>query len=186
MTFKRQPPAAQKDAAEPQPPLKIDPTNIHSKANSKTKEAAVKEMQKPEISIFDGYEYGGAKEVVVKAMQKRLEGSWQCVSTHANGGKDVSDVIHTIKGDEWDNTLGLRVVNRGTYKLVNLNTSPKQIDYVYEAGELKGKTLKGIFMLDGDSLIVAFGADARPKVFFTEKGDPDPLVVRQFRRQQAK
>jgi hypothetical protein len=31
---------------------------------------------------------------------------------------------------------------------------------------------------------VAFGADARPQVFFTEKGDPDTLVVRQFRRQQ--
>jgi RNA polymerase sigma factor (sigma-70 family) len=138
---------------------------------------------KPEISIFDPFD-GEVKEVVVKEMQKRLEGSWKCVSTHANGGRDVSDVIHTIKGDAWDNTLGLRVVNRGTYKLVNLNTTPKQIDYVYEAGESKGKTLKGIFMLDGDSLIVAFGADARPQVFFTEKGDPDTLVVRQFRRQQ--
>jgi hypothetical protein len=46
-----------------------------------------------------------------------------------------------------------------------VNASPKDIP------GRNDRTLNGIFMLDGDSLIASFGAVVRPKGFFTERGD---------------
>jgi uncharacterized protein (TIGR03067 family) len=127
---------------------------------------------------------GAIKDAAVNEMQKRLEGTWKVVSYHENGGQSVSDNIYTFKGGEWQDELGLRMVDFGTYTLVNLDTSPKQIDFVCTKGESK---LKGIFMLDGDSLIVCVGrGDVRPKVFFTEKGDPNDFLVTQYKRLPAK
>jgi uncharacterized protein (TIGR03067 family) len=69
------------------------------------------------------------------------------------------------------------VFQSGTLKLVDLDTSPKQIEWVItfaEADEDKGKTCHGIFMLDGDSLCwVASDAAKypRPQSFFTQPDD---------------
>jgi len=127
-----------------------------------------------------------AKEAASKAMQERLQGTWKCVSVHMNGEKSVSDVIHTIKGDRWESKLDGRVIESGTFKLVDLDASPKQIDQVevVVADERLGKkTFKGIFMLDGDSLIMCFSPDARPKGFFTERGDA--CIAVQLKRDHA-
>ena len=66
----------------------------------------------------------------------------------------------------------------GTIKLVDLDASPKQIEWVItfaEAEEDRDKTCHGIFMLDGDSLIMVHTYDRdqseRPKTFFTQPGD---------------
>jgi uncharacterized protein (TIGR03067 family) len=124
-----------------------------------------------------------AKEEATKAMLKRLEGKWRRVFAHANGEKSEAAAFLTIKGDTWwDTNLDGKVIT-GTYKLVDLDASPKRIDSI-EDKDVPGrndKTLNGIFMLEGDSLIMCFGAVARPKGFFTERGDG--CIAMQFERE---
>jgi RNA polymerase sigma factor (sigma-70 family) len=130
------------------------------------------------------------KEAAVKAMQERLQGTWKCVVTHWNGVKSEHDLTHTIKGNTWENKLDGRVVQSGTFKLVDLDASPKQIDSLTTfadaevVGERKDKTQRGIFMLDGDTLIMCVHDDERPKVFITQAGDG--CTVGQFKRIAAK
>jgi uncharacterized protein (TIGR03067 family) len=118
-----------------------------------------------------------AKEAAVKAMQERLQGTWKCVSMHCGGVKSEPDMTCMIQGNTWETKLDGRVFQSGTFKLVDLDASPKQIEWVIttaEAEEAKGKTIHGIFMLDGDSLCwntCDAASYPRPQAFFTEQDD---------------
>ncbi len=118
-----------------------------------------------------------AKEATVKAMQERLQGTWKLVSMHCGGVKSEPVMTSTIKGNTWETKLDGRVYQSGTFKLVDLDANPKQIEWVItfaEAEEDKDKTCHGIFMLDGDSLCwVASDAAKypRPQTFFTQQDD---------------
>jgi RNA polymerase sigma factor (sigma-70 family) len=121
-----------------------------------------------------------AKAAAEKAMQERLQGTWKCVSMHCGGVKSEPDMTYTVKGNTWETKLDGRVAQSGTFKLVDLDASPRQIDSVITfaepevVGERKGKTCKGVFMLDGDCLICCVSdADEspRPQGFFTQAGD---------------
>ena len=120
---------------------------------------------------------GEAKEAAVKAMQERLQGTWKCVSMHYNGMKSEPDHTCTLKGNTWESKLDGKVFQSGTFKLVDLDASPKHIEWVItaaEAEEDKGKTIHGIFMIDGDSLCWNTCDAAkyrRPQVFFTQLDD---------------
>ena len=133
-----------------------------------------------------GAKQANAKEEASKAMLKRLEGKWRRVSAHANGEKSVAAAFLTIKGDTWEETELDGKIGTGTYKLVDLDASPKQIDSIEEK-DVPGrndKTLNGIFMLDGDSLIMCFGAVTRPEGFSTERGDG--CIALQYEREPAR
>jgi RNA polymerase sigma factor (sigma-70 family) len=118
-----------------------------------------------------------AKAATEKAVLERLQGTWKCVSMHCGGAKSEPDLTCTIKGNTWETKLDGRVFQSGTFQLVDLDTSPKQIDWEItfaEAEEDKGKTCRGIFMLDRDSLCwVASDAPKypRPQSFFTQEDD---------------
>lgn len=99
------------------------------------------------------------------------------MAMHSNGTKSELDIINTIKGNTWETKLDGKVFQSGTFKLVDLDASPRQIEWVItfaEAEEVKGKTIHGIFMLDGDSLCWNTCDAAkypRPQAFFTEQDD---------------
>jgi uncharacterized protein (TIGR03067 family) len=131
-----------------------------------------------------------AKAAAEKALLGRLQGTWKCVSMQSGGVKSEPDLTHTIKGNTWQSRLDGRVIQSGTFKLVGLDASPKQIDSLTTfaeaevVGERKGKTCVGIFMLDGDSLFTCVSDDRRPKVFFTQEGDG--CTAAQFQRVASK
>src|SRR5262249_33806645 len=116
-----------------------------------------------------------------KTMQERLQGTWKCVAMQYGGVRSEPDLTHTIRGNTWETKLDGRVIQSGTFRLVDLDAGPRQIDSVITfaepevVGDRKGKTCEGIFMLDGDSLFMCASDDAdkypRPKVFFTQEGD---------------
>ncbi len=117
------------------------------------------------------------KEAAIKAMQERLQGAWKCLALHSVGVKSEPDLTLTIKGNTWETNLAGTVYQSGTFKLNDLDANPKQIEWVVAysvpVGD-KGKTMHGIFMLDGDSLISVHSDAAvypRPQVFFTEPND---------------
>jgi uncharacterized protein (TIGR03067 family) len=118
-----------------------------------------------------------AKEAAEKKIQERLQGTWKCVSYHCGGVKSEPDMTLTIKGDTWETKLDGQVTQSGTFKIVDLNASLKQIDWLITSSVVegdKGITVGGVFMLDGDSLC-SCGCDtakyARPQGFFTQEED---------------
>lgn len=81
-------------------------------------------------------------------------------------------------GHKWVVKLGANELASGTSKL-DSTTTPKHIDLNHESGPLQGKTLLGIYKLDGDeytACIAAPGKD-RPTEFASIEGSGQRLVI---------
>jgi RNA polymerase sigma factor (sigma-70 family) len=118
-----------------------------------------------------------AKATAEKEMLERLQGKWKCISYHYNGVKSEPDMTCIYKGNTWETTLDGKVTQSGTFKFVDLNASPKQMDLLITfsvAEEEKGRTCSAIFMLDGDAMCYCASdaaKDPRPTGFATQEGD---------------
>lgn len=112
---------------------------------------------------------------------KKLQGTWILVSGEENGRKlDVDEVRNSkmvIKGDEHDVRVGVDTYV-GTHKIDSSKT-PKQIDNVDTDGKMKGKTLRGIYELEGDTLKVCLAMPdaARPGEFKAATGSNQNIYV---------
>jgi RNA polymerase sigma factor (sigma-70 family) len=117
------------------------------------------------------------KATVEQKLRERLQGTWKCVYYHYNGVKSEPDLTITFKGNRWESKLDGKVNQSGTFRLGDLDTSPKQIDLVITfsvVNEEKGRTCSGIFMLDGDALCYCSSDAAkqpRPQGFITQEDD---------------
>ena len=113
---------------------------------------------------------------------KKLEGTWATVSIEAAGQKVTDeDKIKTRKltttGAKYTLKVGDETV-QGTIE-INPTKKPKTIDVKPDSGTNKGKTLLGIYELDGDSLKLCLappGKD-RPTAFATAAENAQQLVV---------
>ena len=117
---------------------------------------------------------------------ERLEGTWLVVESERNGQKQPEEQTKKLK----------MIFNKDRYIIqVDENTKeatftidptkkPKTIDVVPLDGEDKGKTIPGIYMLDGDKLKLCFADKTpdRPKEF-TGKADSKAIL---FVLQKAK
>jgi uncharacterized protein (TIGR03067 family) len=124
----------------------------------------------------------GAQDDTAKKELKKLEGTWATVSIEA-AGEEVADKDKiktrklTTKGDKYTLKVGDETVE-GTID-INPTKKPKTIDVKPTSGNDKGKTLLGIYELDGDSLkiCVAPPGKDRPTAFSTAAEDGKVLVV---------
>lgn len=112
---------------------------------------------------------------------KKLEGTWKMVSGEKDGKTLAEQTIKmaklVIKGDHHDVKIGDDNL-KGTHK-VDPSKKPKNIDASDTEGPFKGKTVLGIYELDGDNFEVCFaepGKD-RPKEFSTKSGTGHILHV---------
>lgn len=100
-----------------------------------------------------------------------MKGTWSIVSAERDG-KDVTDGTVTMTFDGVAKVAvkrGDKQIFDGTAKL-DAAKSPKTIDVTQESdGELKGKTIPGIYELDGDTLKVCSGKE-RPTDFTAAAG----------------
>lgn len=112
---------------------------------------------------------------------KKLEGSYTMVSGEKDGKSLPEKTIKTaklvIKGDQHDFRIGDETF-KGTLK-VDPSKKPKTIDATDTEGPFKGKTLHGIYELDGDTFKVCFAkpGEDRPKEFSTKSGTGHILQV---------
>jgi uncharacterized protein (TIGR03067 family) len=106
---------------------------------------------------------------------RKLQGSWVQVECEADGIRNSVDEfgaenITTISGNNFsvtraDGSLAIK----GTFKL-NLQHSPKHIDWTDTFGTNAGKTFPAIYTLDGDTFTFCAGDEgARPDAFLTRK-----------------
>src|SRR6516165_11837054 len=98
-----------------------------------------------------------AQDDAAKKEIKKLEGIWATVSIEAAGQKVTDeDKIKTrkltTKGDKYTMKVGDETV-QGTVE-INPSKNPKTIDIKPDTGSNKGKTLLGIYELDGDNLTI--------------------------------
>jgi uncharacterized protein (TIGR03067 family) len=124
----------------------------------------------------------GAQDDAAKKELKKLEGTWATVSIEAAGQKVTdADKIKTrkltTKGEKYTLKVGDETV-QGTIE-INPTKKPKTMDVKPDSGSNKGKTLLGIYELEGDNLRICLappGKD-RPTEFASEAGTAHQLVV---------
>ena len=115
-----------------------------------------------------------------KADKEKLRGVWKVVSAK-KAGNDLGDQIGvTVKfdGDEFTMPEG----DQAELKL-DPTKQPKQIDVVPLNGKGKGKTLSGVYKLDGDNLTLHFGLDGQERpAGFEASGETVLLVLERVKK----
>jgi uncharacterized protein (TIGR03067 family) len=110
-----------------------------------------------------------------------LEGGWTMVLVFRNGAEVPPEQAKTgelvIEDQDYRAQMGDLTVDA----TINVDSSktPKEIDLTFKSGELKGKTVKGIFKLSGDDLTICRGLtekEARP-IEFAAPTDSGLLLV---------
>jgi uncharacterized protein (TIGR03067 family) len=99
-----------------------------------------------------------------------IQGGWKMVLGFINGEELPADQVMTgeltIEDDQYHAKLGTAA---STSKIkVDSSKTPKEIDLTYTDGDQKGKTVKGIYRLNGDDLTICRGLTemrARPTEF---------------------
>ncbi|MFT3878679.1 MAG: TIGR03067 domain-containing protein [Gemmatales bacterium] len=107
------------------------------------------------------------EEALLEAGRQELAGSWQAESYSLNGQaaseEDMKKVRLVI--DKVGKATALnegKVFLAGTIK-IDLTQQPMTIDISYSEGELKGKTLLGIYHLEGGKLTICRAAPGQPR-----------------------
>ncbi len=107
-------------------------------------------------------------EDAVKNDLDGIQGAWKLAALEADGEQGPAEVVVILKLVFKDSTLtftpGEPGFSRYHFKL-DQTTEPAGFDMTHADGENKGKTLKGIYALEGDHLKICFAtADKRPTV----------------------
>ncbi len=119
----------------------------------------------------------------VQEEKQNLEGTWKVLAAESRGEivprKEIEDmeVIFT-PGSIQVREKG-EVQERFTYKL-DPTTSPRTIDFTFTHGKKKGRTDRGIYLLDGNNLKICMQENPeapRPVEFMTRPNTEVSLIV---------
>ena len=123
-----------------------------------------------------------AAQDAAKKDSAKLEGEWTLVSAERNGEPVPDEVVKTAKrvfeGNEATVTVNDEVVLKATVT-IDATKKPKTIDYKVTEGEAEGKTILGIYELDGDNAKFCSGTPGgeRPTEFTAKEGSGRTLSV---------
>jgi uncharacterized protein (TIGR03067 family) len=116
------------------------------------------------------------------AALKELQGAYTVVSLEKRGERAPEDVLGDIKVAAIRDgrfTLKVGAEEKGARLKLNPAREPKEVDMTPEDGPFKGKTLHGIYKLEGGELTFCFDEEGkqRPKEFATAKDDRRLLMT---------
>ena len=120
------------------------------------------------------------KEGADKNELDKFQGKWATASITVDGKveDEIKDRFLAIKGEKA--TFLYQDKERGTGTMVlDPGKSPAHLDFTYEDGPAKGKTLKGIYKFNGDTLTLCYGGfgNDRPTEFASKAGSGTILIV---------
>jgi uncharacterized protein (TIGR03067 family) len=138
-------------------------------------------------SLFPGFPspaaHGDAKAVAVAKELQAFKGTWRLIYRVADGkqssAEEIKDVIGTNNGSgKFSVRRGGKLIAEATTRL-DPTKRPRTIDVHFTAGERKGKTVLGIYEIEGDTfrVCVARPGDERPAEFSARAGSGRILVV---------
>ncbi len=119
----------------------------------------------------------------IKKDEDRLQGNWKVTSVENAGKKadpkDFANWKMVVAGDKITEFDGKEVMDEYTFRL-DPAARPAAIDMTGLAGESRGKTMQGIYRLEGDTLSVCVsepGKRDRPREFRSAEGSAHVLLV---------
>jgi len=118
----------------------------------------------------------------VKKDMTLLEGDWSLVSGERDGQTIPEEFVKTgkrsVKDAETSVIINDMVVMKAKFKIDPIK-KPKTIDYAVTDGPEKGKTVLGIYELDGDTVKFCFSAPdkERPSEFTAKEGSGRTLSL---------
>ena len=120
---------------------------------------------------------------VAGAAGKELQGTW-IATTAERDGRPAADLVgHRlfVSGDSFEiQSKDRKSLYSGTFR-VDASAKPAEIDFEHAEGGLKGKTWKGIYVRDGETLTICDNAEnldaARPSRFKAKSGSGYVLVT---------
>ncbi len=119
----------------------------------------------------------------VKKDKEKLQGAWKAVTAEADGKlqDDAEERRLTFSGDEFSLKKGEETMGKGKFK-IDSSKKPKEIDLEFVESKrdaLRGKTVLGIYELDGDTLKWCWNKPGgkRPKEFSSQAADVHLLVT---------
>ena len=125
-----------------------------------------------------------------KKDKDKLQGTWKAVTVEAHGKSLDEAEEHRLifSGDEFSVKKGEETMIKGKFK-IDASKKPKEIDMEFleaKRDNLKGKTVLGIYELEGDTLKWCWNKPGgeRPKEFSSEAADVHLLVT--LRREKSK
>ena len=118
-----------------------------------------------------------------KKEAEKLQGTWRLVSLEVDGKKATKGEIKkeqkmVVKGDKFTSTVDDKHSFKGTFKL-DPAKKPKAVDAAVTEGQYKGKTLLGIYEVEGDMLRACYAPPGkeRPTEFASKEGSGNHLYV---------
>jgi uncharacterized protein (TIGR03067 family) len=124
-----------------------------------------------------------ASAQLARAVDKALQGTWIATKAERDGRAAADLVGHTLffSGDHFEIQSKDRKSLYSGMVQVDASAKPAAIDFEHAEGGLKGKTWKGIYVLDGETLTTCDNAGnlgaARPSKFEAKSGSGYVLVT---------
>lgn len=111
--------------------------------------------------------------------KKPLEGKWTVESITRDGKADdgLKGATRVHEGDKYTITPAKDSKGTATEGTFTVDPVKKTIDMKPSSGNFKGKTLLGVYKLDGDTLTIAFAEGDRPKGFESKEGSKVVVAV---------
>ena len=125
---------------------------------------------------------GGNDEAIQKD-RKLMAGTWRVISYEKDGKKTPAEQLEKTRsifsadGKAMVQREG-KTIAQGSIK-IDPAKKPKQSEAAYTEGELKGKTVLGIYEVDGDNMKICFSLPDkdRPTEFSSKEGSGHVLIV---------
>jgi uncharacterized protein (TIGR03067 family) len=116
-----------------------------------------------------------------------LQGTWRLVGREVEGKKataaEVKDAeaLYLVKGDRLVYRSQGKDVWEATIKL-NARATPRTLEVTHISGPFKGKSVRGIYKLEGQRLTICFSTSRLPTEFSTSDTDRVLLVYQRARK----
>ena len=133
------------------------------------------------LVLATGLLNAGGEDDAIKKDRKQIAGTWRVISFEKDGKKTPADqlektrTIYSADGKYMVQREGKTVVAGSTK--IDPTKKPKQSEGTYTEGELKGKTVLGIYEVDGETWKHCFAIDKRPTEFGSKEGSGVTYII---------